>query len=137
MMVARKFKDFVTLQRGFDLPNGDRTPGPYPVIASTGANGFHNSCRVQAPGVTTRRSGSLGTVLYVDQPFWPLNTTLWVKDFKGNDPKYVFYLLQTLGVPRGSGCILALWTILQPLVSTYDTVSNHTNGPLRFRRTHG
>ena len=42
----------------------------------------------------------MGTVQYIDQPFWPLNTTLWVKDFKGNMPRYVYYYLQTLDLNR-------------------------------------
>lgn len=40
----------------------------------------------------TGRSGALGEVQYITVPFWPLNTTLWVKDFKGNDAKYVYRL---------------------------------------------
>jgi type I restriction enzyme, S subunit len=91
-----KFKDFITLQRGFDLPNKDRIEGPYPVLASTSVNGYHSEYKVQPPGVVTGRSGSLGTIQFVDTPFWPLNTTLWVKDFKGNNPKYVYYYLQTM-----------------------------------------
>lgn len=42
------------------------------------------------------RSGSLGGGQFIDGPFWPLNTTLWVKDFKGNDPRFCYYLLRTI-----------------------------------------
>jgi len=44
------------------------------------------------------RYGTLGRVFYVQEPFWPLNTTLFVKDFKGNDPRFVSYLLRTVDV---------------------------------------
>ncbi len=91
-----QFKEFVKLQRGFDLPNSNRKNGIVPVVASTGISGYHNEYKVNAPGVVTGRSGSLGTVQYITQNFWPLNTTLWVKDFKGNWPKYVYYYLQTM-----------------------------------------
>jgi type I restriction enzyme S subunit len=94
------FKEFVTLQRGFDLPSNKRVDGEYPVIASTSINGFHNQYKVEPPGVVTGRSGALGEVQYVQTKFWPLNTTLWVKDFKGNFPKYVYYLLKTLDLKR-------------------------------------
>lgn len=90
------FRDFITLQRGFDLPAKQRIAGQYPVVASTSVSGTHNEFKVHSPGVVTGRSGSLGEVLYVEEPFWPLNTTLWVKDFKGNLPRYVYYLLRTL-----------------------------------------
>jgi type I restriction enzyme S subunit len=94
------FSNFVTLQRGFDLPKQDRDPGVFPVVASTSVQAYHSEYKVKPPGVVTGRSGSLGSVQYLEKPFWPLNTTLWVKDFKGNDPKFVFYFLQTLGLER-------------------------------------
>ena len=94
------FKNFVTLQRGFDLPKKKCITGQYPVVASTSIQDHHVEYKVEPPGVVTGRSGSLGKVLYLDRPFWPLNTTLWVKDFKGNIPKYVYYYLQTLGLER-------------------------------------
>ena len=33
-------------------------------------------------------------------PYWPHDTTLWVKDFKGNDPHYCYFLLRTLKLER-------------------------------------
>lgn len=95
-----EFKDFVTLQRGFDLPEHSRINGEIPVVASTSISGFHNVAKVSAPGVVTGRSGALGEVQYIDKDFWPLNTTLWVKDFKNNEPKYVYYFLKTLDLKR-------------------------------------
>ncbi|MBF0155473.1 MAG: restriction endonuclease subunit S, partial [Magnetococcales bacterium] len=71
----------LTLQRGFDLPVSKRKEGPFPIYASTGINGYHVEAKVKGPGVVTGRSGSLGTVMFVSGDFWPLNTTLWVKEF--------------------------------------------------------
>lgn len=88
--------DVVELQRGFDLPSRERRPGRVPIVSSGGATGTHVEARVQAPGVVTGRYGTLGEVFFVDEPFWPLNTTLFVKDFKGNDPLFVSYLLRTV-----------------------------------------
>ena len=95
-----EFKDFITLQRGFDLPEHSRIYGDVPVVASTSITSFHNIAKVSAPGVITGRSGALGEVQYIDKDFWPLNTTLWVKDFKHNEPKYVYYFLKTLDLKR-------------------------------------
>lgn len=91
-----KFKDFVRLQRGFDLPKQDRKDGIYPVIASTSITGYHDEYKVEPPCVTTGRSGALGEVLFVKSKCWPLNTALWVKDFKDNDPYFVYSKLKTL-----------------------------------------
>lgn len=51
---------------------------------------------MKGPGVVTGRYGTIGQVFYVDRDFWPLNTTLYVQDFKGNDPRFVSYMLRTV-----------------------------------------
>ena len=98
--------EVMILQRGFDLPETERKPGPYPVIASTGSVGSHCEAMVQGPGVVIGRSGSLGGGQFIKGDFWPLNTTLWVKDFKGNERRFCYYLLRSLNLAQfnaGSG----------------------------------
>lgn len=91
-----KFEDFVFLQRGFDLTKENSGNGNVPVISSSGLSYYHDTAMVDPPGVVTGRKGSLGKVWFVDVPFWPHDTTLWVKDFKGNDPHYVKVFLEKL-----------------------------------------
>jgi type I restriction enzyme S subunit len=91
-----RLDDLLVLQRGFDLPSTLRTPGAFPIIAASGPAGTHNESRVKGPGVVTGRSGVLGKVYWVDDDFWPLNTSLWVKDFKRATPAYAFQLLRLL-----------------------------------------
>lgn len=91
-----------TLQRGFDLPADLRKNGPYPVISSGGITGCHSEARVSGPGVVTGRYGSIGEVYFVEGDYWPLNTTLWVKDFHGNEPKFVFHLLRAFDFKKFS-----------------------------------
>ena len=86
----------LVLQRGFDLPATERTSGAYPVLAASGPSGTHNEYKVSGPGVTTGRSGVLGKVFYVAEKFWPLNTSLWVKEFRRSRPAYAFHLLRSL-----------------------------------------
>jgi len=91
-----RLDDVLVLQRGFDLPAPSRAHGSYPVIAASGPSGHHNEFRVRGPGVATGRSGVLGSVFFVHDDFWPLNTTLWVKEFKQSTPAYAFHLLRNL-----------------------------------------
>ncbi|MGL5750643.1 MAG: restriction endonuclease subunit S, partial [Paraclostridium sp.] len=91
-----KLKEVLSLKRGYDLPSRDRKNGKYKIIASSNENGFHNEFKVEGPGVVTGRSGTLGIVQYVNDKFWPLNTTLYVNDFKGNNKKFIYYFLQIL-----------------------------------------
>jgi type I restriction enzyme M protein len=86
--------DVLTLQRGYDLPKQDWVHGKYPIVGSNGIIGFHNAYKEIGPGVVTGRSGTIGKVHYVEAShYWPHNTSLFVKDFKGNDPKFALYLL--------------------------------------------
>ena len=71
-----RFKDFITLQRGFDLPKKDMVDGHYPVVGSTSIIGYHNEYKVLPPGVVTGRSGSLGEIQYIREKYWPHNTSL-------------------------------------------------------------
>lgn len=88
------FRDFIKLNRGFDLPDDKITAGEYPVIASTSIKAFHHEYKVEAPCVVTGRSGSLGSVQYINKKSWPLNTSLYVKDFKGNSAVFAYYYLK-------------------------------------------
>ena len=96
--------DLVEFQRGYDLPKSEFKKGNVPVISSNGILGFHNVVKVKAPGVTIGRSGTVGLPHFINEDFFPHNTSLFIKDFKGNIPKYIFYLIKTLRLNEyGSG----------------------------------
>lgn len=92
-----------TLQRGFDLPTRLRRPGPVPIVSSSGVSGWHDRATVKAPGVVTGRYGTIGEVFFEDVDFWPLNTTLWVSNFHGNDERFIYYMLQRVDYVTHSG----------------------------------
>lgn len=89
----RRLGSVAELQRGFDLPNSQRTDGTVPIVSSGGITGYHSEAKSKAPGVVTGRYGSIGDVFYLEEDYWPLNTSLWVKNFHGNHEKYIYYLL--------------------------------------------
>ena len=100
----RKLGDVAPLQRGFDLPVNQMTPGPYPVVMSNGIGGWHSKYMVKGPGVVTGRSGTIGSLHYIEQNFWPHNTSLWVTSFNGNEPRFIYWLYASIGLERfGSG----------------------------------
>ena len=88
--------DLLTFQRGFDITKAEQSSGEVPIVSSSGISSFHNEARVNGPGVVIGRKGTLGTVHYVERAFWPHDTTLWVKDFKSSDPRFLSYFLRTL-----------------------------------------
>lgn len=82
--------DFITLKRGYDLPTQQRLPGRIPIVSSSGPSGFHAAGMAHGPGVVTGRYGTIGEVFYIDEPYWLLNTTLYVSDFRSSHPKFVY-----------------------------------------------
>jgi type I restriction enzyme S subunit len=88
--------DVIELKRGYDLPAAQRLPGNVPIVSSGGISGTHSQAMVAGPGVVTGRYGTIGEVFYIEQDFWPLNTTLYVRDFKGAVPRLSAYFLRTL-----------------------------------------
>ncbi len=84
----------LTLQRGFDITKKEQMAGDVPVVSSGGISSYHNLAKATAPGVVLGRKGSLGTVYLLKEDYWPHDTSLWVKDFKGNNPRFVYYFFE-------------------------------------------
>jgi len=121
---VRKIGDIAPLQRGFDLPTSQLEKGVYPVVYSNGIQNYHSTPKAKSPGVVTGRSGTIGNVTYVEQDYWPHNTSLWVTDFKGNAPKFIYYLYTFIGLERfgtGSGV---------PTLNRNDVHANKVSIPL-------
>ena len=105
--ISKTIGDIAPLQRGFDLPTGQICNGKIPVVYSNGIMNHHSSYKCVAPGVVTGRSGTIGKFTYIeDGYYWPHNTSLWVTDFHDNNPKFIYYLYQTIHIEQystGSG----------------------------------
>ncbi len=103
---VEKLGGIAPLQRGFDLPSTWVRVGPYPVVYSNGIINYHKDHMVRGPGVITGRSGTIGKVHFIQDDYWPHNTTLWVTSFCGNNPNFIFYLYDYIDLTRfvsGSG----------------------------------
>ncbi|GAB5451619.1 MAG: hypothetical protein Hals2KO_19470 [Halioglobus sp.] len=95
-----EFENFTTLQRGKDLTKAQFREGTVPVAGSNGVIGYHDTAIAKAPGITVGRSGSAGKVTVYEKDFWPHNTSLYVRDFHGNDPYFAGFLLGSLNLAR-------------------------------------
>jgi type I restriction enzyme S subunit len=95
-----EFENFTTLQRGKDLTKAEFREGTIPVAGSNGVIGYHDTAIAKAPGITVGRSGSAGKVTVYEEDFWPHNTSLYVRDFHGNDPHFAGFLLGSLNLAQ-------------------------------------
>lgn len=96
----KKLIDLVFFQRGFDVTQAQQKLGPYPVISSSGATSYHNEFKASGPGIIIGRKGTLGSIHFTVSDYWPHNTTLWSKNLKGNNPRFVYYFLHTFDFKR-------------------------------------
>lgn len=94
--VTKNLGDIVALQRGFDLAKSKRTPGPYPILSAGRQEGTHVNAKIEGPGFVIGRATNLGKPQWSESDYWPLNTTLFAKDFKGNNPRWLFHLFEVL-----------------------------------------
>src|ERR1035437_10043171 len=90
--------DQATLQRGIDITKVEQRPGKVPVISSGGISSYHDTVGVKGPGVVLGRKGVVGSVFYVEEDYWPHDTSLWVKDFHGNYPRFVYYFFKSVAL---------------------------------------
>lgn len=114
--------DMLELQRGFDLPSQARVDGKYPIYTSTGIAEYHNEYKVEPPCIVTGRSGTIGEVFYSNEKCLPLNTTLWVKDFKGTPSFFVYYKLKELDLGKTVSGFAAVPTLNRNDVHMMETV---------------
>ena len=90
-----KLGEVLELAYGKALKSENRIAGEYPVIGSSGIVGFHNEFYVEGAGIVIGRKGTIGEVIWIDENFFPIDTTFFVKDLLGvKNLFFHFYLLQ-------------------------------------------
>jgi type I restriction enzyme S subunit len=78
----------------------DRQPGDIPVLGSSGPIGTHNESLADGPGIVIGRKGNPGVVTWVDEPFWPIDTTFFVRPHDGWTLPYLFFELRRVDLQR-------------------------------------
>lgn len=96
----KRFDEVCILQRGFDLPTRLRHKGNFPLVSSNGITDTVDVWKVKSPGVVTGRSGTIGKVHFIEENFWPLNTSLYIKEFHNNYERYVYYFLKQFDLSK-------------------------------------
>jgi len=89
--------EFAPFNYGKGLAKKARNPdGVVPVYGSNGVIGFHDTPLIDDAGIIIGRKGSIGKVNYCPKPFWPIDTTFYVKKTSDKDIRFVYYLLCSL-----------------------------------------
>jgi type I restriction enzyme, S subunit len=91
-----RFGDFLTLEYGKGLSKKDRKEGNIPVFGSAGIGGYHNKALVENSSLVIGRKGNAGNVLLVEQAFWAIDTTYFLKETKDYNLKFLYHLFKFL-----------------------------------------
>jgi len=90
----------VTFEYGTGLLDRDRTGDGYPVYGSNGIIGYHKEFIVDQKGIIIGRKGTAGSVNFSSKPFWPIDTTYYVKLKKKNNFKFFYYYLDFIDLKK-------------------------------------
>ena len=88
--------DRLELAYGSGLREEDRQDGDIKVYGSNGVVGRHREALVDGPGILVGRKGTVGTVHYTHQSFWPIDTVYFVRTNAGDDMRFLRHLLDFL-----------------------------------------
>jgi type I restriction enzyme S subunit len=89
----------LTLEYGEALPAEARSGDGFPVFGSNGEVGRHRKFLIPEPGIIVGRKGSVGKVTWSDEPFWPIDTTYWVR-CASEDRHWIYWVLTWLPLAR-------------------------------------
>ncbi|HBF26086.1 MAG TPA: restriction endonuclease subunit S [Nitrosomonas sp.] len=96
---VKRVGDLIELAYGKALKSTDRQEGAVPVYGSGGITGCHNEALVPHGAIIVGRKGTVGSLYWEDDPFYPIDTTFYVKP-KAVPMTYCFYAMQTLGLNK-------------------------------------
>ncbi|HGF7404749.1 TPA: restriction endonuclease subunit S [Enterococcus faecium] len=85
---------------GKSLPKNQRRDGNIKVYGSGGISGYHDTALVKGPGIVIGRKGTVGSLYYEKQDYFPIDTTYYIEKSDKYDLKYIFYLLNTLNLNK-------------------------------------
>ena len=132
----RRLDSLLELAYGKSLPAKNRLDGEVPVYGSGGVNGFHNEPLVEGTSIVVGRKGTVGSLYWVDKPFFPIDTVFYVRTEESIH--YCFYLMQTLrldtmntdaavpGLNRDNAYRLEFPNAPTPLVNHFSEIAKST-----------
>ena len=127
--------NLIELHYGKGLKKEIRSGTGYPVVGSGGIVGYHRNALVHGPGIVIGRKGTVGNITYLDENFYPIDTTYFVQPKIKIKYSFLFFLLnrQRLATMNSDSAVpglnrdraLGISIILPPidLIKNYEQIS--------------
>lgn len=91
-----KIKNLLTICNGQDQKKIENENGKNPILGTGGIIGYTNSYLYDKPSVCIGRKGTIDKPIFIDKPFWTVDTLFWSKINSAFNPKFIYYLFQTI-----------------------------------------
>jgi type I restriction enzyme, S subunit len=89
-------ENVLTIKYGKDQKEVESIDGKYPILGTGGIIGYTNSFLCNQPSVLIGRKGTINSPMYMDTPFWTVDTLFYSHIKKNNDSKWAFYIFQSI-----------------------------------------
>ena len=94
-----KLKDLLTIKNGSDYKH--LSTGDVPVIGTGGIMLYVNKYLYDKEAILLPRKGSLNNIIYIDKPFWTVDTMFYaIPNQKKVNAKYLYYYLSLIDFAR-------------------------------------
>ncbi|ACR67753.1 restriction endonuclease subunit S [Edwardsiella ictaluri] len=112
-----RLKNLAAIKNGQDYKSVQTDDG-YPVMGSGGQFTFASKFMYDKPSVLLGRKGTIDKPLYINEPFWTVDTMYYTELNEGFDARYLYYLALTIQFSRYS-TNTALPSMTQEHLSNY------------------
>ncbi len=101
-----KFEEYARLEYGKALQEEKRIKGDILVYGSSGLVGTHTEKLCEGPGIVVGRKGNVGSIFWVNNNFYPIDTTFYVKTNKSL--YYIYFVLKNMRFHTGDSAVPGL-----------------------------
>lgn len=96
-----RLKHLASIKNGQDYKQVQSETG-FPVMGSGGQFAYASKCMYDKPSVLLGRKGTIDKPLYINEPFWTVDTMYYTEMHRDTDAKYFHYLTLTIQFGRYS-----------------------------------
>jgi len=88
---VKRLKSILKIKHGKNQKEVEDINGKYPILGTGGQLGSTNSYLYNKPSVLIGRKGTIDKPVYMDTPFWTVDTLFYSEVYQNAIPKYLYY----------------------------------------------
>ena len=91
-----RLRNTLNVCHGQNQHNVEQENGVYPILGTGGEIGRTNDFLYDKPSILIGRKGSINKPMYMETPFWTIDTLFYCKIKSGYHPKFLFFKFQSI-----------------------------------------